>query len=56
MTFQCLTFGTAKGVFFVIRHKENMKFQSIKERELPENTAQHVLKNEEIELTNAASN
>lgn len=54
--FPMLNIWDSKGVFFVIRHKENMKFQSIKERELPENTAQHVLKNEEIELTNAASN
>ena len=53
--FPMLNIWDSKGVFFVIRHKENMKFQSIKERELPENTAQHVLKDEEIELTNAAS-
>lgn len=45
----------SKGVFFVIRHKGNLAFSSIEERELPTTTAQHVLKDEEIELTNPQS-
>ncbi|QDH77696.1 IS4 family transposase [Echinicola soli] len=45
----------SKGVFFVIRHKGNLAFSTVEERELPETTAQHVLKDEEIELTNPQS-
>jgi hypothetical protein len=37
-------------VFFVIRHKENIKFKSIKENPLPENKHQHILKDEMVEL------
>lgn len=37
-------------VFFVVRHKGNMRYTRIKERELPEKTAQDVLIDEEIEL------
>ncbi len=46
-----------KGVFFVIRDKDNITegLTSIKEREHPENTAQHILIDEEIELTNTVS-
>jgi hypothetical protein len=38
------------GVFFVIRHKENNKFKSIKENPLPKSRHQHLLKDEIIEL------
>jgi len=38
-------------VFFVVRHKENLKFVTIKENELPENRHHHILKDEVIELT-----
>ncbi|WP_416171403.1 hypothetical protein [Algoriphagus boritolerans] len=31
---------------FVIRHKDNLAFSTVKERELPENTAQLILKDE----------
>jgi hypothetical protein len=41
--------------FFVIRHKENLKFRSIKENPLPAQRHQHVLKDEIIELTGKAS-
>jgi len=53
--FPMLNVWDSKGVFFVIRHKDNLAFSSIEERELPTTTAQHVLKNEEIELTNPQS-
>ncbi|SEG40828.1 hypothetical protein SAMN03080598_03778 [Algoriphagus boritolerans DSM 17298 = JCM 18970] len=40
---------------FVIRHKDNLAFSTVKERELPENTAQLILKDEKIELTSTQS-
>lgn len=53
--FPMLNVWDSSGVFFVIRHKNNLAFSTVKERELPANTAQHVLKDEEIELTNPQS-
>jgi hypothetical protein len=53
--FPLLNIWDSNGVFFVIRHKDNLAFHTINERELPENTAQQVLKDEEIELTNPQS-
>lgn len=53
--FPMLNVWDSKGVFFVIRHKENLKFKTVKERELPKNRAQHVLIDEEIEFTNPIS-
>ena len=53
--FPLLNIWDSNGVFFVIRHKDNLAFHTINERELPENTAQQVLKDEEIELTNSFS-
>ena len=47
--FPMLNIWYSKGVFFVIRHKGNLAFRTTKERELPENTAQHVLKDEGIQ-------
>jgi len=32
-----------KGVFFVIRHKENLQFKSIKENALPKDNNQYIL-------------
>ena len=49
--FSLLNIWDSKGVFFVIRHKENLKFTSVKENELPDNRHQHILKDEIIELT-----
>lgn len=40
---------------FVIRHKSNLAFTTIKERELPENRSQHVLIDQKIELINQQS-
>lgn len=53
--FPMLNIWDSKGVNFVIRHKDNLKFEMINERELPDNTAQHILKDEEIELINYQS-
>jgi hypothetical protein len=53
--FPMLNVWDSKGVFFVIRHKDNLSFATLSERELPKNTAQHVLIDEEIELANSVS-
>ena len=45
-----LSIWDSKGVFFVIRHKENLKFETLQERELPPKGAQSILKDEEIVL------
>ena len=49
--FYLLNVWDSNKVFFVIRHKHNLKFTVIKENELPENRHQHILKDEIIELT-----
>lgn len=53
--FPMLSVWDSKGVFFVVRHKGNLAYGTLKERELPSNTAQHVLIDEEIELANPQS-
>ena len=53
--FSLLNVWDSTGVFFVVRHKENIKFRSIKENELPENRHQNLLKDEIIELTGLQS-
>lgn len=53
--FSLLHIWDSKGVFFVIRHKENLQFKVIKENALPENKHQHLLKDEIIELKNESS-
>ncbi len=40
----------SSGVYFVIRHKENLDYKSIKEFDLPDNRHEHVLIDELIEL------
>lgn len=50
-----LNLWDSRGVFFVIRHKSNLAFKVIKERELPQHTAQHVMIDQEIELITAKS-
>lgn len=49
--FTLLNIWDSNQVFFVIRHKENIHFRSIKENELPQNRHHQVLKDEIIELT-----
>lgn len=53
--FYLLNLWDSKGVFFVVRHKENIQYKIIKENELPKNKHQHILKDEIIELKNKSS-
>lgn len=53
--FSLLNVWDSKGVYFVIRHKENIQFHTIKENELPENRHENILKDEIIELTGNTS-
>lgn len=53
--FSLLNIWDSNDVFFVIRHKENLRFNTIKEIELPENRHQHILKDEIIELEKKVS-
>lgn len=53
--FSLLNVWDSNQVYFVIRHKENMLFKSIKENELPDNRHGHILKDEIIELTGTES-
>lgn len=53
--FTLLNVWDSNAVFFVVRHKENLKFRTIKENELPENRHPHILKDETIELANTDS-
>lgn len=53
--FYLLNIWDSKGVYFVIRHKENIQYTIIKENKLPENRHQHILKDEIIKLKNKSS-
>jgi len=53
--FHLLNVWDSKGVYFVIRHKENIQYTVIKENELPLDKHQHILKDEIIELKNNTS-
>src|SRR5690554_6008583 len=53
--FPMLSVWDSNGVFFVIRHKNNLAFTTVRERELPDKRAQHVLKDEEIDLAGPQS-
>jgi len=53
--FYLLNVWDSRKVFFVIRHKENLQYNVVKENELPENRHQHILKDEIIELKNTSS-
>ena len=50
-----LNVWASKGVFFVVRHKENIQYTIVKENELPEKKHPHLLKDEIIELKNEGS-
>jgi len=49
--FSLLNVWDSNGVYFVIRHKDNIKFESIKENDLPANRHQNIIKDEVIQLT-----
>lgn len=53
--FSLLNVWDSKEVYFVIRHKENLQFTTVKENELPENRHSHILKDEIIVLKNETS-
>ena len=53
--FSLLNVWDSNQVYFVIRHKENICFKSIKENELPDKRHGHILKDEIIELTGTES-
>ncbi len=53
--FSLLNVWDSKGVYFVIRHKENIQYTVIQENKLPENRHQHILVDEVIELKNEPS-
>ena len=53
--FALLNVWDSNGVNFVVRHKDNIKFRTIKELELPQDKHQHLLKDEIIELTGVKS-
>lgn len=45
----------SNGVFFVVRHKENLQFDKITENQLPDNRHEHVLIDEIIKLNGPKS-
>lgn len=53
--FSLLNVWDSNHVFFVIRHKENIQYETIKENDLPDNRHQHVLIDEIIILKNKVS-
>jgi len=53
--FSLLHIWDSKGVYFVIRHKENIQYTVIKENELPDNRHQHILIDQIIELKKTSS-
>jgi len=53
--FPLLNVWDSSGVFFVVRHKDNLRYNVIKENELPEDRHQHILKDEIIELSSKVS-
>ena len=53
--FSLLKVWDTSEVFFVVRHKENIQYTSIKENELPDNRHEHILIDEIIALTGTKS-
>jgi hypothetical protein len=53
--FSLLNVWDSKGVYFVVRHKDNIQYTVFKTNNLPENRHQHLLKDEIIELKNKLS-
>ena len=50
--FSLLNNWDSNTVFFVIRHKKNLKYNTLKELDLPADSLQHIMKDEIIELAN----
>lgn len=53
--FKLLNVWDSKGVFFVVRHKDNLQYDQIAELPLPPKGQQHVMRDEIIKLTTPAS-
>jgi hypothetical protein len=53
--FSLLHIWDSKGVYFVVRHKENIQYKVVNENPLPDKKHQHILKDEIIELKNKTS-
>jgi len=53
--FSLLNIWDSNKIYFVIRHKENIQYTTIKENDLPDNKHQHILKEEIIEFKNKSS-
>ena len=53
--FSLLNIWDSKGVFFVVRHKENLQFEVMEDLELPQKKQQHVLIDQIVILKNETS-
>jgi hypothetical protein len=53
--FPLLNIWDSNGVYFVIRHKDNLQYTVIKENDLPEKRHQHILVDQIIDLKNEPS-
>lgn len=50
MDFSLFEDWDSRGIFFVVRHRADIHFDSIREYELPDEVDQHILKDELIEM------
>ena len=53
--FPMLNVWDSTGAFFVVRHKDNLSYEQIEERDLPAKGKQHVLIDEQIKLSHKQS-
>ena len=53
--FPLLNVWDSNGVYFVVRHKENLQYTTLKENPVPDNRHEHILKDELIELKTPTS-
>lgn len=53
--FTLLNVWDSNGVFFVVRHKDNLQYEQITELPLPRKGQQHIMRDEVIKLTTPAS-
>jgi len=53
--FSLLNTWDTNDVYFVVRHKDNIRYKSIKENDLPDNRHEQVIKDEIIQLTGVKS-
>jgi len=53
--FELLNIWDSNDMFFVVRHKENLRYRQIKEKDLPKGKNEHILIDEIIELTGLQS-